>query len=315
MQVGFHQNLEAEATEEADAVAFNCLGIIFDPDTAACGLSDLPDARSHCKRSLNAYTGDNYRSQSHSQYLVQCKRAKQAERKLQDKDKSTVAIESAWNAGRVRVGDHVGAHPDADGERKPHPNQWPMQGVMTSAWRQVGSVKTLRTGVDAMSRELAVLSTVASAALDAHKDYVDNKLASFRRRRLSLAINLFYDASPRLVHFGRLQSALMPHARYPFYKDGRWHCLKLEDFLKVRPNHAVLTKGVLDVMASGASVWAIEEDGHQDAFKYLAAPIFISDSGASTILSCLDSQMPQFSSDGIKARHRSNRARQYPSIQ
>lgn len=59
-------------------------------------------------RTLGAFTGDMYQSKAHSQYLHMCKRRKKDEQRREGEAAASRPLHEAWNADRLRVGDHVG---------------------------------------------------------------------------------------------------------------------------------------------------------------------------------------------------------------
>ena len=99
-------------------------------------------------------------------YIRQAKEIKREKAKRLQGQAEVAPLQQAWNQERVRAGDYVGGQGGRDEEH--HANMWPVMSVQTSAWRQIGSAsKTIRSGVDAMSKELAVLAVMSAASHDA----------------------------------------------------------------------------------------------------------------------------------------------------
>ena len=143
-------------------------------------------------------------------YIRMCKQTKSAERKQQSLQSSMDPIEKAWDDQRLRHGDYIGAIP-LDGPRC-HPNQWTIHGVMSSGWKQVTAVRTLRVGLDGDDKELGAVASVSSGFGIAQSSWVKDKLTVIAGKRGCMSVHKSYDATPRMMGFGRLHTLLMPCA-------------------------------------------------------------------------------------------------------
>ena len=102
-----------------------------------------------------------------------------------------------------------------------HVNRYEASGVLTTAWKQVFGNRLMRAGCDASHRELAILSTVSSAAGREQEKWLASMLDNLGVEGQPFALFRYCDTSPRRFAFGRLQDALQPLARYPFWDKDR----------------------------------------------------------------------------------------------
>ena len=263
-------------------------------------MSSIPALGRGTKRCASGlFAGDLHRGTLHSRHMLAAKREHAYARDKAAKEAETQPLRTAWNRERQRYGDHVGKDDGESRERKPHPNQWPSTSVMTSAWRQVGSNKTMRVGLDGLSKELAVLTTVSGAAWQDQRDFVTRRVADMTQRCRSPSVLWWYDASPRQFAFGRLQEELMPLARYPYFDGDRWQSLTLNDYLAKVPSRKVLCKGVLDILASSVECRYFNEDDTLDGFKVLVRPQVLGEADASCLHTALSNSVPELSHTGI----------------
>ena len=124
--------------------------------------------------------------------------------------------------------------------------------------------------MDALPTELAVLTTLSGAAFGEQQKWLQDRMEIVAEKGVAIAVFKYYDASPRMFRFGRLQSQLMPLARYPVFDKEKkiWRSQRLEEHLASGKSRSVVTKGVLDTMASSVSChWMDRHDG--DAIRGL----------------------------------------------
>ena len=260
-------------------------------------LWSLPEAPQHCN--LGRFCGERYRGDCHMLYLQQCRKLKRAQRQLADEAEKVTPLREAWNSQRLRMGDFVGEDQRL-GDNAEHPNKWASAAVMTMAWRQVSGMKTMREGLDGMRRELSVLATVSSAAHKEQKTWAATKKQEIVDGRRSVAVFFFFDASPRRLCFGRLQDALMPHARYPYFENGKWITLKLQEYLAKVPGRTLLQHGVLDVLASSVECRSVDSEGLVHGMRILCRPQLLENSTASCLFSAVEESAEEFSSNGLR---------------
>ena len=122
-------------------------------------------------------------------------------------------MQRAWNEMRMHEADCLG---NADDETK-YGNQWPFAGVIRNALLQFGSSTSVRFGIDHMSRELAVVAAVSSAAIIRQHAWFNSEIDDIVSNAYSPCVIRFYNASPNCLLFGRMQQVFQPVARYPWY--------------------------------------------------------------------------------------------------
>lgn len=233
------------------------------------------------------FDGERYRSGAHIAYARACKRARTAEREQEGQREAHSALTAAWNSERLREGDKVGP-----GEQTLHPNQWDPCVVLSQAWKQLGKTKTLRGGLEGQHRGLDIMAAVAAAASEAQREYIEEHVQRVMDFGACPVIHKFYDCTPARLKFGRLQSQLMPHARYPVEIDGRWTAVPLEQYLAHRPHAGVLRYGVLEVLAQGHTMHYMDERGELHAFRAVCKPVVLQAGNASCLFSATEKETP-----------------------
>ena len=153
------------------------------------------------------------RSQEMMAVVRLCKAKKVAERAREAAEQHGAALRGVWDDDRARVGDFVddaSADDESGGDlravdgRRFHPNAHPPRAVLKNAWFQVGRIcKSIRGGMDSWTQELSAVSTVASAAMLAHRAFVANEIGEMQRLHVSPVIFWHYDCTPTKVFFGR----------------------------------------------------------------------------------------------------------------
>ena len=240
--------------------------------------------------------------------MRECKEKKALETQAETERQEKKALEGAWNQQRVRAGDMVSDGPSsssamADGGRR-HANQWLMDGVLRAAYQQVGQKKTVRYGIDSVDHELAVMSTVAGVGRCLQETWLSETIES----EIAVAqrcpfINRFYDCTPVRLTFGRLQSTLMPLARYHWWdKDlQQWESLTMDQYRQrtCKPQ-MLLRSGTVDIMATGADVTWVTPTLESRRISSLCAPQVVQRSNASTLHTALESAIPALDHSSIK---------------
>ena len=208
----------------------------------------------------------------------------------------------AWDNERRRHGDHIDLGDEEKKEDRHHRNFWSVASVLRAAWQQVGSVKTMRKGVDGLHRELSVLSTCSSAAWELQRRWVADVAADVRRNQRCVAVFQYYDATPRQMWFGRCQRFLTDCARYPVLEDGKWKTYRLDDYLKLCPGgRRVVNKGTLEFFASAVEIRQMQQDGTHRGARIIARPQILERSNASCIYAALEATSMDFAIDRLPA--------------
>ena len=207
------------AADDKDLVADDDADLVADVlASLPCGdadmLADLHALRipTPC-RAKGLYVGDLRRGHVHTQHMRDARAVKLAKRDTETSKQENECVERAWNDMRLREADCLG---DADDEIK-QGNHWSFGGVIRNAFLQVGSSKSVRFGIDHMSRELAVAAAVSSAAIIRQHAWFNRKIDDMVSNAYSPCVIRFYDASPNRSQFGRMQQVLQPVAGYPWY--------------------------------------------------------------------------------------------------
>lgn len=240
-----------------------------------------------------------------------CKRRQQKRRLEKENtqlESESVALKNAWNGERLRQGDMVGPHLESPEKgSKLHANMWLPSSVLRTAWLQPGKApKTLRNGLDALTRENAVLTTVSGAACIEQDEWVSQMIDKIVANGESPVFIKYYDATPRLVSFGRMQAALFPHARYSWFDGQEWHSLKYENYIKQVPRQAqaILQRGTLDILASSLECTWVSKNKLHDSFRVCCPPQVMQNATASCIFSATEDSVPQCSSPAIQVLSR-----------
>ncbi len=255
------------------------------------------------------YVGSLRYSKAHGTFLKQCRAIHRRNREKTDIRSSNANLGSAWNAQRMREGDCVNVTDAGDGDdghddgpTSSHANKFTSPGIMRTAWCQLGKNRTLRVGVDGCSRELSILSSVASVARMEQQQF-DRRITKVWRDTLaSPTICRAYDATPKHAWFGRLQEEIQPHARYPWYGKGedKWKSLKFSDFMqKCSGKQRHLTHGTVELLATGTETCWIDKAGLVNNSQTFHSPVILQNSQASCIYSATESADCEYSYENI----------------
>ena len=224
-------------------------------------------------------------------YMAACKRARQGERTAEQLRSESAPTFAAWDAKRLHAGTQLAEH------NASHPTQYTVSGVLLSAWNQLGAMRTMRTGLDHLHRELEVLTVVSSAAQRAQQTWLTDALKAIMADPDPVFVfTRWYDATPMRVRFGQMQAELSPHARYPYWsKDlGRWVSLTLEQY-RAMPDvrrEIVMRYGVVEVLAQGLTLHQADQHGIVKASRVLCPPSILQRSNTSCIFSATEGAAP-----------------------
>ena len=224
-------------------------------------------------------------------YMAACKRARQGERTAGQLRSESAPTFAAWDAKRLHAGTQLAGH------NASHPTQYTFSGVLLSAWNQLGAMRTMRTGLDHLHRELEVLTVVSSAAQRAQQTWLTDALKAIMADPDPVFVfTRWYDATPMRVRFGQMQAELSPHARYPYWnKDlGRWVSLTLEQY-RAMPDvrrEIVMRYGVVEVLAQGLTLHQADQHGIVKASRVLCPPSILQRSNTSCIFSATEGAAP-----------------------
>ncbi|CAK0893379.1 unnamed protein product, partial [Prorocentrum cordatum] len=212
-------------------------------------------------------------------------------------DKSMVG--GAWNRGRMRYGDTINVEPP-DGARALHPNQFLASSVLTSAWKQVGKNKTMRSGVDGTrGRELAILSASASLISMRQDRFIEDRTESIQGPPVW---SIFYDATPIRLKFGNIQDMVAPIARYPVQdkESKEWRLVTYSEYRRLMPRRPEPRFGVLEVFVQGLTCHYLTTDGVLEGFRSYCMPKALESNNCSVLLKATESSTPTFSRDKLR---------------
>ena len=135
MLAGFRRSCRAEGTE---AIASDMLSPLRRPGPGASrrpALSALAQEASASDEERDEqakhFSGALRYTQEHSLWLHTCKRRRCAERKVEADKAAGESVRQAWNAERLRHGDHIGELKNA--LEPAHPSSWSVRQVTVSA--------------------------------------------------------------------------------------------------------------------------------------------------------------------------------------
>ena len=138
-------------------------------------------------------------------------------------------------------------------------------------------------GVEGSSHGLAIVGSVSEALHYAQDVFGEDCVAELYDRDIAPAITRSYDMTPSRVHFGRLQSQIMPVARYAVQNtDGIWKAVSYHEFVKKYPKIKFPRSGIIDIMAAGASMVHMDpSDGMLRGMRLFCRPVICASSSAS----------------------------------
>ena len=113
-----------------------------------------------------------------------------------------------------------------------------------------------------------------------------------------MVLTRFYDATPMRVRFGRLQTELQPHARYPFWSEvlGKWLSVRLESYMIMTGRKKSMQRfGVVELFAQGATIHQTDEQGVLKGLQVLCPPSVLEQTNSSCIFSATEKASPTLS--------------------
>ena len=230
---------------------------------------------------------------AHPLFLHACKRPRLAERRTAELQEERRPVDQAWDLGRLRSGDRLGAHNAYSS------NQFSFAGVLKAAWNQIGRIRTLRHGgIESVSHELDVLCTVSAAARRVQSEFVAASLAELVKNKDStLVVQRFYDATPVRVRFGQLQGVLEPIARYPLFDDQtqRWKTVSLDDFREATGRSHRMQWGTVELLGQGLTCQQLTDGpaGTLEGFEIVAPPQVLQAANSSCIYAATEDLCPE----------------------
>ena len=253
------------------------------------------------------FEGEMWRGKQHAALLRAGKAAKRARREMETIKDEQKPVQNTWNETRLRRGDHIGditsvplAMPGNSTGQASNVNRYDTVAIMKDAWRQVGAGGKVDTkGIEGNRHHLAILATVSSAADIEQTKWVEGRVAQLKESRLPFALFRYYDSTPGSFAFGKLQSALYPLARYPWWDGTKWKSCTLDEYQKVNPRCKRLWRGVLEIMDQSVECRYVDKDQCVEGFKVLVQPKVLSDGSASCIYSATESAVPALSAASV----------------
>lgn len=186
-----------------------------------------------------------------------------------------------------------------------HPNQWTLQGLLSTAYRNVGGMPHARAGSSVgeigetfSGRNLLALTTVASISCIAQRREVDKLIEDVRTNSIrSLVITSHYDSTPMAMLFGALQEIVMPHARYFHLNEvtKKWEMKTLEQYTAIHKRGAP-NMGVVEVLAQRMQIHYHHTGSHTTHSRdIIVPPRLLQNQNASTLFNAINTGVPQLS--------------------
>ena len=125
-------------------------------------------------------------------------------------------LADAWDQMVVRHGDMAQRDGTASGRPGVHSNTYTTRGMLQLGFKEVGAYAKRRGGIDATSKGLDALLTIAAATMKLCKAGASAVMqkASEGTKYMAAILNRGYDSTPEFLRFGRLQTVLAEKARY-----------------------------------------------------------------------------------------------------
>ena len=93
-------------------------------------------------------------------------------------------------------------------------------------------------GIEGSTHGLSVIGATSEALHHAQEVFAAEEVEELYDQDIVPVITKCYDMTPSRIHFGQLQSRLVPVARYAVEEDGRWRAVSYDDYLKAHPARA-----------------------------------------------------------------------------
>lgn len=203
-----------------------------------------------------------------------------------------------WHTRRqLRVGDTVVPPRSAC---TVHRNRWRSEGVLFSAFREVGGrAAGIRSRGECALRKTHRSLLLASATAAIHEECqrraLDSILQLARAGRLTaIFIGRHYDATPLCFDYGRLAPRVAPHGRYFLPKDDGhgWRSLRLDELQQVTRRTGFPAKGVLEAFAQSVDIAWLDTDGHIAQQEILCKPVTLQNGTGSTLFAAVEAAVP-----------------------
>ena len=148
-----------------------------------------------------------------------------------------------------------------------------------------------------------MLCTSSSVLHKLQDQFAASEMESIVEKDVIPVIAKHYDTTPSKVRFGRLQSLLLPLARYAVLKDdGQWSLVSHEEYVKtkIKGRQFSIKQGVLDIITVSASLIYMDTDSTLHGFRYFSRPAVIAAGNASCIFRATEQLARPFDLDCIR---------------
>lgn len=287
------RSLARRPSDAADAarIANRSANVIVNAQIDEIGLDVAVNVRVGCKRMLP--DGVQRRSDCHMRLMRDAKRCKAAVDATDDLQMEIAKLGSAWNNTiGLRRGDTV-LDDDDDASKGLQSGQWTITGLLRVGWMEVGhrSKRSQESnGVGETHRCVDGLVCLARIAESVIQDRLAAWIDDIPDGR-SLHIRRAYDATQRRLTFGRFEDVARPYARYLIpdtEREGRYISVPWSVYHSMYPRSRP-SIGIVDVLASDASLHTTREDRTKDSRNVKIKPLILSAGDAGTLNDTVDS--------------------------
>jgi hypothetical protein len=241
--------------------------------------------------------GFGHRSHAQAAHMRLAKNKKKAIDESTKHIADIARIGVAWNQRVLRTGDMIADGPGDDGDAD---RGYSSISVARLAWRSLGKDLLERDGVDGCHKGLAIVATSAGVHDFAQNAVVDQELLDMPAGTMPI-IRKAYDATPSRIGFGKLQSEIMPHARYAVRAaDGRWTSIPYDKYIEQHGRRGLLRYGIIDILAIHVRMaYMHPEQRTFKGVKVFCKPVALARGNASCIYRATEDCAKQFNRDGI----------------
>lgn len=211
------------------------------------------------------------------------------------------ALRHTFNRRQLRHGDRVKLHFGRKRGLRIHPSQWTFAGSVLAAYKAIGA-KESNKGLGKTRRSLEVTSAVTYCHNMANSVGLTKQCLD---RALNTELNCLFvlrgfDCTPLAVTFGQLGTEVAPHARY-FLKqdDGKWSAVGLEAFQAAHGRARNPSRGTMECLAQTLEVAWLDKDSIIGRAHQPIAPKFLQRGNASTMLTAINSALPDLSVESL----------------
>ena len=180
--------------------------------------------------------------------------------------------------------------------KRPHPNQYRLQGMIRLSLRNIGKSSVRKTGIDGTSHQLAMLACTAGIADELMLRAISEEV---KRWRKTMAIARHYDATPWHVMFGRLQGKMAPFARYLVKIGDEWKAVPLDEFQQHNKGKLQPKGGIMELFGQTARISSSTNEG-RSIRDIVIAPRFLKNSTTASIHNAVEHALPMFSISMLK---------------